>query len=447
MAIDVTVAQAVSLGDTSSKGGSTIKLLGKERRCKIVTGEIDMLPTAWRWLQEYSREKEQLVIGLTSGTSADGVDAALVRIYGREPKQVETINFTTLPYPADIRDAVLKVSHDGDVETLCQLNFRLGELFAEAAFAVVNAAGLKMSQVKLIGSHGQTVRHLPPKGQMPNVQCQMSAIGATLQVSEPSVIALRTRVPVVSNFRAKDIAAGGQGAPLVPLVDWLLLRHRRKTRIALNIGGIANLTVLPPDPAPDEVLAFDTGPGNMLVDGAVRHFTHGKRNFDRDGEWAKQGKVSKAFLDWLMRHPFLQKPPPKSTGREMFGDAFLQKVLSRAEHLALSPTDIVATLTAFTSASIADAVRRFVLLRVGRLDEVIVSGGGANNPVLMEMLAEQLAPTVLRRSDELRILADAKEAIAFAVLAHRTVMGLTGNLPSATGAIISVVLGSVTLPM
>jgi len=403
-----------------------------------------MLPKSWRWLEDYAAANERLVIGLISGTSADGVDAALVRVIGDKPKRVETLAFTTLPYPAKIRKAVLEVSHNGDIETLCWLNFALGELFAEAALKVIEIAGVDRKRVQLIGSHGQTVRHLPPNRKHRTTQ-SLSRIG-TLQIASPAVIAMKTGIPVVSDFRAKDMAVGGQGAPLVPLVDWLLLRHSRKTRIALNIGGIANLTVLPAKAKASDVLAFDTGPGNMLIDGAVRHFSGGALNYDRNGEWARQGRVDKNLLRWLMSHPFLRQPPPKSTGREMFGDAFLREVLERAKLLGLTERDTVATLTAFTAESIADAIRRFVLPKFERVDELIVSGGGANNPILMAMLHEKLPRVKIRRSDELGINADAKEAIAFAVLAHRTVMGFAGNLPSATGAKMPVILGSITLP-
>ncbi len=383
-----------------------------------------------------------------SGTSADGVDAALVKVVGSEPKRVEVMSFTTLPYSTDIRDAVIRLSQDGDVETLCQLNFTLGELFAEAAQEAVKSAGLTMKRVHLIGSHGQTVRHLPPPktASERGGKGEWGKIGSTLQIAEPSVIAYRTGLPIVSNFRTKDMAAGGQGAPLVPLVDWLLLHHRRKTRIAVNIGGIANMTVLPPDPSPEEVLAFDTGPGNMLIDGAIWHFTQGKQTFDRNGEWGMKGRVQKTLLSWMMNHPFLKQPPPKSTGRETFGEGFLKRILKRAQRWGLTPHDVVATLTAFTAQSISDAVNRFILPRFGHIDEVVVSGGGAKNPFLMSMLGVKLKPAVVVRSDALGVNADAKEAIAFAVLAHRTVMGLTGNLPSATGAKAPVILGSVTLP-
>ncbi len=404
-----------------------------------------MLPKAWSWIENYAKAKERLVIGLISGTSADGVDAALVKIVGREPDRVETIAFTTKPYPTEIRETVLRVSHNGDVETLCWLNFVLGEIFAEAALEVIKVAGVSAKRVSLIGSHGQTVRHLPPKPSSSVLRPSSRQVG-TLQIASPAVIAFRTGIPVVSDFRTKDMAAGGQGAPLVPLVDWLLLRHSRKNRIALNIGGIANLTVLPAGARASDVIAFDSGPGNMLIDGAVRHFSCGQESFDRNGEWAKRGRVDKNLFRWLMRHPFLRQPPPKSTGREMFGESFLQRILERSKRLGLAPHDVVATLTAFTASSVADAIERFVLPKVGSVDELIVSGGGANNPVLVAMLKERMPQISVHRSDEFGINADAKEAIAFAVLAHRTVMGLAGNLPSATGAKMPVILGSITLP-
>ncbi len=401
-----------------------------------------MLPKGWQWLANYAKVRERLVIGLISGTSADGVDAALVRLKGHAPRKVETLAFVTLPYPRTLREAVLRVSHDGDVETLCWLNFALGEVFAEAAIAVAQQANVPLTAVSLIGSHGQTVRHLPPN---PPKVSRQGKVG-TLQIGEPAIIAFRTGIPVVSHFRAKDMAAGGQGAPLVPLVDWLFLRHPRKHRVALNIGGIANITVLPVNASLDQVVAFDTGPGNMLIDGAVRHFSGGRQTYDRDGQWAQKGTVNNRLLAWLMRHPYLRLPPPKSTGREMFGAAFLQRVLQKAERWHLTPHDVVATLTAFTVHSIADAICRFVLPALGGVDELIVSGGGANNPVLMGMLRDLLPQTLVRCSDEFGLNADAKEAIAFAVLAHCTVMGLTGNVPSATGARFPVILGSLTLP-
>ncbi|MGQ9461816.1 MAG: anhydro-N-acetylmuramic acid kinase [Candidatus Fervidibacter sp.] len=405
-----------------------------------------MLPKAWQWLEDYAAAKERLVIGLISGTSADGVDAVLVKIVGNAPRRVETLAFTTLPYPNEIYEAVLRISVNGDIETLCWLNFFLGGIFADATLQVIKIAGVKQKQVQLIGSHGQTVRHLPPTCQhrlsLRSTPCAFHP--STLQIASPAVIAFKTGIPVVSDFRAKDMAAGGQGAPLVPLIDWLLLRGKQKIRVALNIGGIANLTVL--TERLSDVIAFDTGPGNMLIDGAVRVFSGGTETYDRNGEWAKKGRVDKKLFRWLMSHSFLRQPPPKSTGREMFGENFLWEVLERANLLGLTEHDTVATLTAFTAASIADAIKRFVLPKFGSIDELVVSGGGVNNPVLMSMLKENLPSVPVRRSDEFGINADAKEAIAFAILAHRTVLGMTGNLPSATGAKLPVILGNITLP-
>ncbi|MCS7264891.1 MAG: anhydro-N-acetylmuramic acid kinase [Armatimonadetes bacterium] len=404
-----------------------------------------MLPKAWVWLKRYNEAKARLVIGLISGTSADGIDAALVKIVGKKPDRVETIAFTTLPYPKEIRETVLSVSQNGDTETLCWLNFALGELFAEAALEVGKLAQVSMKRISLIGSHGQTVRHLPPQFKTKRKFPCLLKTGSTLQITSPAVIAARTGVPVVSDFRSKDMALGGQGAPLVPLVDWLLLCHPKRNRVALNIGGIANLTVLPVKAKPNEIFAFDTGPGNMLIDGFVKFFSQGKMTFDKNGEWASKGKVNDELLIWLMSHPFILQKPPKSTGRETFGESFLGKVLKRASKFQLSEFELVATLTAFTAESIAYAIKNFVLPKIVKVDELIVSGGGSNNPTLMKMLSQKLNTEILR-SDEFGINADSKEAVAFAVLAHRTVVGLIGNLPSATGATSPTILGSITLP-
>ncbi len=405
-----------------------------------------MIPKAWLWLKRYAEAKEHLVVGLISGTSADGVDAAIVKIFGKKPQRVETVAFTTFPYPEDVRETVLGISHDGDVETLCWLNFALGELFAKAVFEVIKVAQVQPKRVSLIGSHGQTVRHLPPSFKTQGQPPRFLTTGSTLQIASPAVIAARTGIPVISDFRSKDMAFGGQGAPLVPLVDWLLLSHPRKNQVALNIGGIANLTVLPSKAEPKEIIAFDTGPGNMLIDAAVKFFSQGKLAFDKNGKWASKGKVSDELLGWLMSHPFIRQKPPKSTGREMFGEKFFDQVLKRARQLRMGDCDVVATLTAFTAESIANAIKKFVLPKVRKVDELIVSGGGSNNPVLMAMLKQKLGEVEIHRSDEFGINANAKEAVAFAILAHRTAMGLTGNLPSATGSKMPTILGSITLP-
>ncbi len=384
-----------------------------------------------------------LVLGLMSGTSADGIDAALVELSGAPPQlSWRILQLSSTPYPPDLRDELFACfrPETGTVDRLCALNFALGRAFADAALACIHAAGLQPGDVHLIGSHGQTLWHIPA-----------GAHASTLQLGEAAVIAEATGIPVVSNFRARDMAAGGQGAPLVAYVDALLFSDAALTRTALNIGGIANFTYLPARNtssagAPQErdaaqAFAFDTGPGNMLIDDAVRRLTDGAQSYDRDGTLAARGRVHTGLLAELMAHPYLAQRPPKTTGREMFGAPFGAQVWARGMALGLSGEDIIATLTMFTAASIAQAHRDFLPQLP---DEVIVSGGGARNATLVRFLSQALAPARVRLSDELGMPAEAKEAIAFAVLAYETWHGRPGNLPAATGARHPVVLGSIT---
>lgn len=291
-----------------------------------------------------------------------------------------------------------------------------------------------MSRVALIGSHGQTIQHLPQPAALAGRR-----IAATLQIGEPCVIAERTGVTTVADFRPRDMACGGQGAPLVPYVDYLLLRHRRRGRLVLNLGGIANFTWLPPACRAADVLAFDTGPGNMLLDALVGLLTRGCRTYDRDGAMAARGCVSQPLLRSLLRHPYLRRRPPKSTGRETFGVPFAERLLRES---ALPPKDLLATVTAFTAASVRDAYDRFIR-PLGRADEVIASGGGCHNRTLMRRLADAFASIPVRTSDDFGIPVDAKEAMAFAILAHETIVGRPGNLPSATGERRAVLLGKI----
>ncbi len=389
-----------------------------------------------------------LVLGLMSGTSADGVDAALVELSGAPPDlSWRIVQLTSMPYPPDLRAELFTCfrPEKGTVDRLCALNFALGRAFADAAMACIRAAGLQPDDVHLIGSHGQTLWHIPAGDD-----------ASTLQLGEPAVIAEATGITVISNFRTRDMAAGGQGAPLVSYVDALLFSHPTLTRTALNIGGIANFTYLPPHhplPTPDShssggktgepsiAFAFDTGPGNMLIDDAVQRLTDGAQRYDHDGIIAARGRVHDALLAELMSHPYLAQRPPKTTGREMFGAQFGAHVWQRGMALGLNGEDVVATLTMFTAASIAQAHHAFL----PRLpDEVIVSGGGARNPTLMRFLEQALAPARVCASDAMGMPAEAKEAIAFAVLAYETWHGRPGNLPSATGARHPVVLGNIT---
>ncbi len=376
-----------------------------------------------------------IVVGLMSGTSADGIDAVVVEITGAPPHLVvRPLAFHTRPWPSEMRERILRACQPGrlGVDALCRLHFQLGEGFAQAALDAIAAARLTPDQVDLIGSHGQTVWHdVDPQGR----------VTATLQLGEAAVIAERTGVTTISNFRARDVAAGGQGAPLVAYVDWLLLRHPTRPRAVQNIGGIANVTYLPAGDDAAGVIAFDTGPGNMLIDAAVSRATEGAWTFDRDGELARAGRVDEALLARWLSHPYFQQPPPKTTGRELFGQPFFERAWRDAQARGLRPVDLVATLTALTARSIAEAYRRFL---PGPVAEVIVGGGGARNPALMTMLREALAPVPVRTHEELGLNSDAKEAIAFAVLAYEAWHGRPGNLPAVTGARRPVILGQIT---
>ncbi len=393
-------------------------------------------------LAELWQKSERVVVGLMSGTSADAIDAAVCRITGvAEGMRVQVLHLASLPLPEPVRREIRACStpRSGRVDRICRLDFLLGELLAEAALAAIAEAGMTPSDVDLIGSHGQTIQHLP----VPQDYCGRMVAG-TLQIGEPALIAKRTGIITVGDFRPADMAVGGQGAPLVPYVDYLLFRSAEENRCLLNIGGIANITLLPASCSTAEVLAFDTGPGNMVIDGLMRRFF--RRPFDQDGEVAASGQGHAGLLQELMSLPFFARRPPKSTGREEFGDKLVSFLAAKGRELSLSPADLVATATELTATSIADAVGRYGAA-ARPLHRLIVSGGGARNRTLMAMLRSRLGPgTVVEVSDEHGIPAQAKEALAFAVLASETVAGSAGNLPGATGARTQTVLGKVCLP-
>ena len=384
---------------------------------------------------------ERLAVGLMSGTSMDGIDAALVRL-SRPPDrlQVRLVAFKTFPYPLQVRKKILRVAggEPASAREISQLNFLLGELFAEAALQLCRAARISPARLAVIGSHGQTIYHQgSPARQAGHL------VSSTLQIAEPAVIAARTGTPVVADFRTADMAEGGQGAPLVPLVDYLLLRDERQGTVALNIGGIANITVIPAGAVPESVFGFDTGPGNMITDSLVRHFTRGRKTYDAGGRMAARGKVIEPLLLELLHLPFFRRHPPKSAGREQFGKNFVVRhFLGRrgANH-----ADLLRTATELTAQSIAAALDGFVLSD-HPVHRLIVSGGGGHNRLLVSRLGRLLPRLDVHLSDRYGLPVDAKEAIAFAVLADRTFHGLPGNLPAVTGARRAVVLGKLVWP-
>jgi len=369
-----------------------------------------------------------------SGTSADGVDVAITDI---GPRGVEVAAFGTVAYAASLRRRIFRLfdPETARIDDLCHLNVVLGEVFADALLRVCKRSGVRPGSIDLVGSHGQTVYHIP------GGRCRgKRRVRSTLQIGEPCVIAERTGITTVADFRPRDVAAGGQGAPLVPYVDYLLFADKRTSRAVQNIGGIANVTYLPAGGGAEDVIAFDTGPGNMMIDRVAQRATRGKSHYDAGGRVAARGTVNEALLAELMRHPYLGRRPPKSTGREIFGTPFADAVYDRARARRTAPQDILATVTAFTAESIAAAYRRHL---PGSVDEVILCGGGARNRTLVRRLQRLLAPATVRRTDDFGLDADAKEAVSFAILAYETLRGRPGNLPAATGASRPVILGKI----
>jgi anhydro-N-acetylmuramic acid kinase len=385
-------------------------------------------------------KKSLMVAGVMSGTSADGVDVAIVRISRRgESLQLEPQAHASYPYPARVRTAVLAAmnAESARVADLARLNWRLGEIYADAIERTLKSHPVKLD---LVGCHGQTLYH-----QGRPAAFLGSRLACTWQAGEPAVIAARLHVPIVSDFRPADIAAGGQGAPLVPLLDALLFRDAKRARVLQNLGGIANLTAIPAAADFAAVLAFDTGPANMVIDALMQTLLD--RRYDRDGRVAARGRVLEPVLRANMKHPFFCAAPPKSAGREEFGRDFSARFLAECRKARGNAEDAVATATALTADSICDAYRRFVAPRFGKSSvDYILSGGGAKNATLFRMLDERLTPLgcTLTTSDAAGIRVEAKEAIAFALLAYQTMHHLPGNLPSATGASRPAILGRVT---
>jgi anhydro-N-acetylmuramic acid kinase len=378
-----------------------------------------------------------IVAGVMSGTSADGIDVALVRIQGRGFRsRLELLAHSHFPYPPQVRRAVLAAMNatSTSVAELSRLNFLLGELYSDA---VIQTQRRGRIECELVGCHGQTLYHQGRAERHLGRQ-----LACTWQIGEAAVIAARVGVPVVSDFRPADMAAGGKGAPLVPFLDYVLYRHARFGRIVQNIGGIANLTAIPATAQPEKVTAFDTGPGNMVID-AVTERLFGKP-YDRNGGLAAKGKPIETVLKKVLAQPFFRQKPPKTAGREQFGREFVSELLRLCGRS--DKHDIIATATALTARSIANAVRPFVVPSDKNFREFLVSGGGTKNATLMRMLREQLAPLNLRirTTDELGLPSEAKEAAAFALLAYETWHRRPSNIPSATGAKRPAILGKIS---
>jgi anhydro-N-acetylmuramic acid kinase len=403
-----------------------------------------------------------LVLGLMSGTSADAIDVALARISGAPPHlNARLLNHTSINFPPQLRKEILRVAEQQPISAgdLSQLNFRLGETFAEAALTACHRFRVAPKKIALIGSHGQTIFH-----QGKPVLYLGRRTASTLQIGEASIIAARTGITTIADFRPADIAQGGQGAPLVPYADYVLYRHAKLGRVSLNLGGIANITVIPANAKPSQVFAFDTGPANMLIDALVTHFTHGRQHFDEDARLAQQGRPIPALLDELLRDPYLKLAPPKSTGREYYGRTYVEKLLRLGRRHKAKPNDLIRAATIFTALSIVDALNRFVLPKT-KIHQLIISGGGTHNPLLMAQLAAALAAPVGARDTRARLITtwtsaphrievvpssrlgvpeDAKESLAFALLAYETFHQRPANVPSATGARRPAVLGKIS---
>lgn len=386
-------------------------------------------------------KQSRIVIGLMSGTSLDGVDAAVVRVSGQgADASVKLIGFTTIAYEDGLRERIKRLCtvEQSDVASVCGMNVVLAETFAHAAERAASEAGMSLGEVDLISSHGQTIWHMPEPGRWPLVR-------STLQIGDISVIAKRTGKPVVGDYRPADMAVGGQGAPLVPYADYWMFRHPEKGRVLQNIGGIGNCTAIPAGGGPESVIAFDTGPGNMLIDQAVYTLSDSRSSYDEGGRWAATGRPHEQTVAAMMADPYFAARPPKTTGREWFGKSYADRWLSAMEADGLSAADQVATFTAFTAHSIVQSCKAYILPHF-RVEELIVSGGGAHNRTLLGMIAGLLPELTVTTAEALGVPSDAKEAVAFALFANDFLFGQSNNLPAATGADRPTVMGKLALP-
>lgn len=390
-------------------------------------------------LSDLIQKEEKLVIGLMSGTSADGVDAVLCRITGHGlATKVQQLAFVSPPYSKEVHDRILQIAEGsfGGAKELCLMNFYLTELFAEACLSLCEKAGVDPSMIDLIGTHGQTVFHIPEAQQYLG-----RPIRATLQIGDPSLLCEKIGAVTVSDFRVRDMAAGGLGAPLVPYTEYILYGDPKLNVGLQNIGGIGNITILPAGCSLEDLTAFDTGPGNMVMDAITTKITNGRQHFDAGGKIAGSGHMNESLLSYLMKDPYLRQAPPKTTGREYYGEEYVSSIWKQADLLGLAPEDVLSTVTMFTAESIAYAIRHWCPVCPDRL---IVGGGGSLNPTLMDFIRARLPEVAVMTNEDLGLDSSAKEAVAFALLANETIHSVCNNAPAATGAAHPVIMGKIS---
>ena len=391
-------------------------------------------------LENFYKKDKHLVIGLMSGTSADGIDAALCEIEGSgTDTKIKQVDFLFTPFPTEVRDKILWIAsgNESNAEEICKLKALLGILYSDACRALCEHAGVSASEIDLVGNHGQTIWHIPKE-----TEYLGRGITSTLQIGEDAYIAEAMGCPVIGDFRVRDMAAGGQGAPLVPYTEFLLSRSATECVALQNIGGIGNITILPPACRLGEVTAFDTGPGNMVMDALIIHATRGRKQFDEGGEFAARGRVNEKLLNYMLSDTYLSKPLPKTTGREQYGPEYVDKILTFAEPLGMTDYDNVATATRFTAETIKIGIEKFAPVKPTKL---IVGGGGSHNRILMKNIKDLLPDCKVCTCEDMGFSSDAKEAVAFALLAHEAAYGMTNNVTSVTGAKHPVVMGKISI--
>ncbi len=396
-----------------------------------------------QFFRDYKRRAEKTVIGLHSGTSTDGVEAAVVRVSGSGDKaRAELVHHCSREYPAEIQDRLIELSdkHKATVDKVCQANVVLGELFAEAAKVAASGAGLDLSDVTAIASSGQIVYHARWGQFESDPWIGDSVIPSAIDLADATVISERTGVSTVTDLRIRDMVVGGQGNPLVTYGDWVLFRSEKRSRAIQNIGGIANPTILPAGGDINSVIAFDTGPGNMITNALMKHFTNSSSTYDHNGEFAASGSVHEGLLSELLQHEYILREPPKTTGREVFGQPLIEKIIRRGNELGISPQDLVATSTALSAASIGANFEKFVLPQID-VHEMYLCGGGTYNTTLVGFLKEYLPNMAIRTTADLGVPVGAREACCVAVIGNESFLGAQGNVPSATGASKPVVMG------